>query len=98
MEQLPCSDSRSPGVKKALGEGLGLKKLWEKGLNSACGCWDCLQLCPGALSCLAPAAPFIEPPGEETFMGVFCYLGLILDVRHVQGRFFSSVKASVLAH
>lgn len=33
------------------------------------GCWDYLELCPGALSCLTPAALFIEPPGDGSLCG-----------------------------
>lgn len=60
LQQLPHKVTPALQGSKGFGEGF---------LSSVCGCWDCLELCPGALSCLSPAALFIEPPGDGRLNG-----------------------------
>lgn len=89
VEQLPCKVIPALQGLKGLGEGLE-PWMWMLGLS---------ELCPGALSCLTPAAPFIEPPGEGSLYG-----GILLsDISKCSCDtctevFFSSAKSSALAH
>lgn len=84
----PCKVTPPPQGSKGLGERFELS-MWILGVS---------ELCPGALGCLAPAAPFTEPPGEGSLYGDI----LLSDISRCSCEtctevFFNSAKSSALA-